>query len=183
MSATNPEARSVEQLGAALDMLGWTPSTGNSRPATRAEMLGMLLFVVETEMRRYEDAKDTDAELQTGYMLALRSRALGVTSGVEEYAKVSLVTLIDLVARRQIRTAASVRAALEAAPESYGAERLIEPLSLAMRQLLLLAPVDSDSESAGPQRSKRALDEVRRRLGEARQLLEDSRRRLKRLDR
>ncbi|MFJ4739111.1 hypothetical protein [Streptomyces sp. NPDC088775] len=180
MTSNPPKAISVEQLGVALDALGWHPSVANERAATRTEMLGLLRFIVDAELLQV-DEPGGEEEVSIGLMLGLETRARSSVSTEGEYAMAYLKLWLQLVAHQTLRVGADVATVVEAVDPTFGTGDIARALANALMQLLRVpAATGSEAFQAGsPLAVKNALGAARPFIQEARQHLEDGRRKLK----
>ncbi|MFH9731830.1 hypothetical protein [Streptomyces sp. NPDC017260] len=172
----------IEQLGAALDTLGFRVTADNPEAPNRGQMLGALLFIVESEMETLGDPTD-DADVRSGYASGVHGVVQATTSSPEQYARGCTYVTARLLASRALRTGAGAQHALGFLDGVYGTGRMVESLALAVEQLLRVSGVSRAEEPLAadpPVVARSALDGARKHLQDARQQLEEGRRKLKR---
>ncbi|QKW51498.1 hypothetical protein [Streptomyces buecherae] len=180
MTATRPPLR-VENLGIALEALGWSPVPYLSRAATRTEMLGLLRFIVEAELCMLElDEEEREIE---GYMAGLDTRARQETASDKEYAEVYLKHWANLIARGVRRNGFQSMAMLESYDTVGGAGAAAGALTFAVLQLLRIPGTRevATGEVGTPRVVRVALEKARPFIHEARQHVDHGQRELKRL--
>lgn len=181
MSSTPVRDISIEQLGFALDALGWRVGLDNPEAPTRAAMLGTLLFVVVSELQSLDDPAE-DADMLVGYGSGIGSVVRATTTTEEQFARGCNYVVMTLLESRVRRVGAAAKQALSVLDETFGTAQIVESLALALEQFMRVPtafdPV-TKMNSYSPADIKRSLSAARPHLAVARQQLEAVRRKVK----
>jgi hypothetical protein len=183
MSSTPPEEIRVEHLGIALDALGWQPSLVSSRAATRAEMLGLLRFIVDAELLALAGDPTIEQEATAGYMTGLDTRSRQGARTDQEYANKYLTLWMNLIAMNVRRAGTEATTALDGADSDFGSAQVAEALMMGVLQLMRIPATrdETTGQRGGAPVVRVALSKTGPFLREARERLETSRRKLKQL--
>lgn len=170
----NPQQRlSVEQLGGALDLLGFHPTASSKRALNRAEMLGILKFIVDAELHEAQDDVPFGGEVQHGYGIGAFARTAPGARSTQEHAQRQLELMVNLVAYNVAQAGSQVHTLVELADPTYGLAKVCAPLTNGLSLLLLAAErMPREGEAAEPGNIRRAVAAARPHLREARQALE-----------
>ncbi|MFF8283304.1 hypothetical protein ACF06W_11345 [Streptomyces albus] len=136
MTPTPGTYPTVEQLGCALEALGWQAEATNDRAATRVEMIGLLRFIVEVAQFELRDDPTATGQLAIGYKWGLDAKARQGTSTVKERAIRSLTLWLNLITYNAHRAGSEVITSLEASDPVYDSAAIADALTRALLQMM-----------------------------------------------
>ncbi|MFJ4686512.1 hypothetical protein [Streptomyces sp. NPDC088789] len=145
-------------------------------------MVGVLACVVEREVCYHVDEPDEYREMGSGFIKAALHSVTEPGLSREEHHDATIAVLCTLIGQRLMMAGRDIGTLVELkdGTDPYGAGPLATKLTQAILRLLMLTPTNNPEGPFGPQHAKELLDQCRKDLQSARQLLEDSRRKVKR---